>query len=64
MEDVLLKMPTSDVAFIQQMASRFGWTIENRANVIDKFIAACSRSNQRLEDVDIMEEIKAVRYKA
>ena len=29
MEDVLLRMPSSDVAMVMQFASRMGWIVEN-----------------------------------
>ena len=63
MEDVVLKMPTADVALIMQFASRMGWTIESRRNPVARFIEACSRNNaSALMDEEIQEEIDAVRY--
>ena len=32
MEDVIIRMPSADVAMIMQFASRMGWTIENLPN--------------------------------
>ena len=64
MEDVVLKMPTADVALIMQFASRMGWTIENRRNPVARFIEACSKSDApALTDEEIQSEINAVRYK-
>ena len=63
MEDVVLKMPTADVALIMQFASRMGWTIESRRNPVARFIEACSRSNSAsLTDEEIQAEVNAVRY--
>ena len=62
MEDVVLKMPTTDVALIMQFASRMGWTIESRRNPVARFIEACSRNNAALTDEEIQEEVNAVRY--
>ena len=63
MEDVVLKMPTADVALIMQFASRMGWTIENRRNPVARFIEACKRSNaDALTDEEIQAEVNAVRY--
>ena len=63
MEDVVLKMPTADVALIMQFANRMGWTIESRRNPVARFIEACSRSNaSALTDEEIQAEIDAVRY--
>ena len=30
MEDVILRMPSTDVAMVMQLASRMGWVIENQ----------------------------------
>ena len=62
MEDVVLKMPTTDVALIMQFASRMGWTIESRRNPVARFIEACSRNNAALTDEEIQAEVNAVRY--
>ena len=63
MEDVVLKMPTADVALITQFANRMGWMIERRRNPIARFIETCSKSNaDALTDEDIQAEIDAVRY--
>ena len=63
MEDVVLKMPSADVALIMQFASRMGWMIESRRNPVARFIEACSNNNAAaLTDEDIQAEINAVRY--
>ena len=62
MEDVVLKMPTTDVALIMQFASRMGWTIESRRNPVARFIEACSKNNSTLTDEEIQAEVNAVRY--
>ncbi len=63
MEDVVLKMPTADVALIMQFASRMGWTIESRRNPVARFIEACSKSHgDALTDEEIQAEVNAVRY--
>jgi len=63
MEDVVLKMPSADVALIMQFANRMGWMIESRRNPVARFIEACSKSNaDALTDEEIQAEINAVRY--
>ncbi len=62
MEDVVLKMPTNDVALVMQFASRMGWIIESRRNPVARFIEACSRNNAVLTDEEIQAEVNAVRY--
>lgn len=63
MEDVLIKMPTTDVVFFTQMASRMGWAIERRRDAIARFIDACSTHQEAtLTDEEIQAEVNAVRY--
>ena len=63
MEDVVLKMPTADVALIMQFASRMGWTVENRSNPVARFIEVCSKNKpSELTDEEIQAEVNAVRY--
>ena len=62
MEDVVLKMPTTDVALLTQFANRMGWTIESRRNPVARFIEACSKNKAALTDEEIQAEVNAVRY--
>ena len=62
MEDVVLKMPTTDVALLTQFANRMGWTIESRRNPVARFIEACSKNKAALADEEIQAEVNAVRY--
>ncbi len=63
MEDVVLKMPSADVALIMQFASRMGWTVENRSNPVARFIEVCSKNKpSELTDEEIQAEVNAVRY--
>ena len=63
MEDVVLRMPTADVAMIMQFASRMGWIVETPSAVIERFINAC-KANQAnsLSEEEIQAEVNAVRY--
>ena len=64
MEDVVLKMPTTDVALIMQFASRMGWTIDRRQSAVSRFVNECLKNNASdLSDDDIQAEVNAVRYK-
>ena len=63
MEDVVLKMPATDVALVMQFASRMGWIIESHRNPVASFIQACSSNNTDvLTDEEIQAEVDAVRY--
>ena len=65
MEDVVLRMPTSDVMFLTQFAQRMGWTIDNRRSAVARFIEACRKnSGAEISDEDIQAEVNAVRYKS
>ncbi len=64
MEDVVLTMPTADVAMLSQFASRMGWTINRRQNAVSHFVNECLKNNASdLSDDDIQAEVNAVRYK-
>jgi hypothetical protein len=63
MEDIVLRMPTSDVAMVMQFASRMGWIVEKPSTVIDNFIKACSANpSTALNEDEIQAEVNAVRY--
>ena len=63
MEDVVLRIPSADVAMVMQFANRMGWRIEKRSNVIDRFIESCRRNDtEALTAQEIQEEVNAVRY--
>ena len=63
MEDVILKMPTTDVALIMQFASRMGWIVEQKSTIINRFIEACRlNESNALSDEEIQAEVTAVRY--
>lgn len=63
MEDVVLRMPSADVALVMQFANRMGWRIEKRSNIIDRFIEACRKNSaDALTEQEIQEEVNAVRY--
>ena len=63
MEDVLVRIPTSDVALIIQFANRMGWKIEKKSSIISRFIEACRLNpSNALSDEEIQAEVNAVRY--
>ncbi|MBQ7382644.1 MAG: hypothetical protein IJV61_06465 [Paludibacteraceae bacterium] len=63
MEDVTLRIPSSDVALVMQFASRMGWTIDNRRSAVSRFIDACRKNASDLTEDEIQTEVNAVRYK-
>ena len=65
MEDVVLRMPKSDVTLLAQFAKRMGWTIDERRSVVARFIEACQRNaGVDFSEEDIQTEVNAVRYKS
>ena len=64
MEDVVLTMPSADVAMLSEFAARMGWTIDRRQNAVSRFVNECLKNNvSDLSDDDIQAEVNAVRYK-
>ncbi|MBR1878924.1 MAG: hypothetical protein IJ814_08000 [Paludibacteraceae bacterium] len=63
MEDIVLRMPSADVAMVMQFASRMGWIVEKPSTVIDHFIKACNANpSNALSEEEIQAEVNAVRY--
>ena len=60
-EEVYVKMPQSDMVFFQLFANKMGWLIENKTDLLHKYIASRPK-NVDLTDEEIMEEVRAVRY--
>ena len=60
-KEFYVKMPQSDMVFFQFFAKKMGWLIENKTDLLDKYIASRPQ-NIDLTDEDIMEEVRAVRY--
>lgn len=61
MEDLVLSIPTQDHSFLEQLAARMGWTVRSRDELIDNFIASCSK-DPMMTDEEIQAEVNAVRY--
>ena len=60
-EEVYVKMPQADRVFFQLFADKMGWLVENKTDLLHKYIAARPQ-NVDLTEEDIMEEVRAVRY--
>ena len=60
-EEVYVKMPQSDMVFFQLFAEKMGWLVENKTDLLRKYIASRPK-NVPLTDEEIMEEVRAVRY--
>ena len=60
-KEVYVKMPESDIVFFQLFADKMGWVVENKMDLLRKYIASRPQ-NVDLTDDDIMEEVRSVRY--
>lgn len=56
MEDVVLRMPSADVALLSLFAERMGWTIDRRQNVVSRFIDACTKNDSPMSDEEILRQ--------
>jgi len=60
-ENVNVRMPQSDMGFFQQFADKMGWSVQNKLDLLDRYIASRPK-NVELTDEEIMEEVRAIRY--
>ena len=60
-EEIYVKMPQSDMVFFQLFADKMGWLVENKTELLRKYISSRPK-NVDLTDEEIMEEVRAVRY--
>ena len=60
-EEFSVKIPLSDTDFFQVFVQKMGWIIENKKDLLDKYITSRPK-NVDITDEDILEEIRAVRY--
>jgi hypothetical protein len=60
-ENIFVRMPQSDTVFFQLFAEKMGLLIENKEDLLRKYIASRPK-NVDLTDEDILEEVKSIRY--
>lgn len=61
--NVILSVPTSDMAMITMLAEKMGWTMQNSDSIMKQFIAS-RPTDVSVSEEEIMAEVRAVRYKA
>lgn len=59
---VYINVPQADMKFLKELVKKMGWTVERKESLLKKYISK-RPSKVDLSDDDIMEELKAVRYK-
>lgn len=62
LRDVYINVPQADMKFLKELVKKMGWTVERKESLLKKYISK-RPSKVDLSDDDIMEELKAVRYK-
>lgn len=61
-QGVYLNVPRADWNLFQELVRKFGWEAESREEMLDKFLRTRPDASD-LTETDIMNEVKAVRYK-
>lgn len=59
---VYINVPQADMKFLKELVKKMEWTVERKESLLKKYISK-RPSKVDLSDDDIMEELKAVRYK-
>lgn len=62
MQSVFLSVPRADWKLLKELIRKFGWQAETREQLLERF-AQSRPSIPPVSEEEIMEEVKAVRYK-
>ena len=60
-QGVYVNVPAVDWSLFRELIRKFGWKIETREQILDRFISS-RPAEPTLSEEEIMEEVKAVRY--
>ena len=61
MTEVVLSLPNGELDFLTMLASKMGWGLKTKKDLINKFVDLCEK-NSEMSDDEIMAEVEAVRY--
>ena len=61
LQNIYLNVPQSEVGFITTLAKKMGWEITTKADLLQKYINSRPK-NVDLQDEEIIEEVRAIRY--
>lgn len=61
-ERISLNVPTADMALFKSLMGKLGWEYETRKDTLTRFVMSRPKDVD-LTDEEIMEEVRAVRYK-
>ncbi|MBR6140342.1 MAG: hypothetical protein IKQ37_01055 [Bacteroidaceae bacterium] len=60
-QGVYVNVPTVDWSLFRELIRKFGWQVETREQMLDRFISSRSASPM-LSESEVMDEVRAVRY--
>lgn len=60
-QGVYVNVPVVDWSLFRELIRKFGWQVETREQMLDRFINS-RPANPSLSEEEIMDEVKAVRY--
>lgn len=60
-QGVYVNVPTVDWSLFRELVRKFGWQVETREQMLDRFISSRSASPM-LSESEVMDEVRAVRY--
>jgi len=60
-KEVVLNVPMSDLGLLNELINKFGWQIETREQMLEKFVKSRPKKSP-LSEEEIMNEVHAIRY--
>ena len=60
-QGVYVNVPVVDWSLFRELIRKFGWQVETREQMLDRFISS-RPANPSLSEEEIMDEVRAVRY--
>ena len=61
MQGVYVNVPNVDWSLFSELVRKFGWQVETREQLLDRFIST-RPDNPAISEEEIMDEVRAVRY--
>ena len=61
MQGVYVNVPAMDWSLFRELVRKFGWQVETREQLLDRFISS-RPVNPSISEEEIMDEVRAVRY--
>jgi len=61
MQGVYVNVPVMDWSLFRELVRKFGWQVETREQLLDRFVSS-RPSTPAISEMEIMDEVKAVRY--